>query len=155
MKTTTIKNYQKKVITLSVFYFLSCALFAQSVVQGKITNTEGSALLGATVLIEGTSTGESADLEGDFSLNVQPGTYTLVVRYIGFKSQTRDITIGDGETQTQNFQLVEGTALSEVVVIGSRNQNRTALETAVPVDIISVTEIVEDAPQVEVSQILN
>ncbi len=58
-------------------------------------------------------------------------------------------------TQTFNVILVSGVSLNEVVVIGSRNPNRTAVDTAVPVDIIDVTELITAGPQVNLNQILN
>ena len=58
-------------------------------------------------------------------------------------------------TQTFNVMMVSGVSLNEVVVIGSRNPNRTAVDTAVPVDIIDVTELITAGPQVNLNQILN
>jgi iron complex outermembrane receptor protein len=51
--------------------------------------------------------------------------------------------------------MKQGLELDEVVVVGSRNPNRTATDTAVPVDVIDVTELVTAGPQVNLNQILN
>ena len=51
--------------------------------------------------------------------------------------------------------LTEGVALEEVMLIGTRNPNRSSIDTAVPVDVIDVTELVTSGPQVNLNQILN
>ncbi|MBN2007793.1 carboxypeptidase-like regulatory domain-containing protein, partial [candidate division KSB1 bacterium] len=68
-------------------------LFAQGAVNGKISGTitdasSGEALPGANILIEGTSLGAASDMEGNYVIaKVPPGSYTLVVTYIGFKAK--------------------------------------------------------------------
>jgi len=58
-------------------------------------------------------------------------------------------------TKIFNVVLVSGVELKEVVVVGTRNPNRTAVDTAVPVDIIDVSELITAGPQVNLNQILN
>ncbi|WP_245558446.1 TonB-dependent receptor [Fulvivirga imtechensis] len=108
-------------------------------------------LPGASVLIRGTTTGGTTDLSGQLTLAI-PDEAILVVSHIGYKMQ--EIAVGDRSAVYVYLQLDEA-RLQEVVVVGSRNMNRTVLETPVPVDVISVDEIVKEAPQVEVAQILN
>lgn len=108
-------------------------------------------LPGVNVVVKGTATGGTTDLSGKLTLNV-PDEAVLVISYIGYKTQ--EIAVGNNTTLTINMELDEA-QLQEVIVVGSRNQNRTVLETPVPVDIISVEEIIKDVPQLEVSQILN
>ena len=58
-------------------------------IAGKITDSDGQALPGANVLVQGTSLGAAADEEGDyFILNLSPGTYTVVVQVMGYKTTT-------------------------------------------------------------------
>ncbi|MBN2012762.1 carboxypeptidase-like regulatory domain-containing protein, partial [candidate division KSB1 bacterium] len=58
-------------------------------ISGSITDAAtGEALPGANVLIQGTSLGAAADMEGHYIIaKVPPGSYTLVVTYIGFKAK--------------------------------------------------------------------
>jgi iron complex outermembrane receptor protein len=58
-------------------------------------------------------------------------------------------------TKIFNVVLISGVALKEVIVVGSRNPNRTAVDTAVPVDVIDVAELITAGPQVNLNQILN
>ena len=74
------------------------------VVKGKVVDAEtGETLPGASVTFaEGK--GISTDVNGMFSLDIPNGRRTLTVRYIGYKTVTKDIQVGDG-TQTFDISL--------------------------------------------------
>ena len=74
----------------------------------------------------------------------------LVVSYIGF--ETLQVTVNN---TVMDIRLISGVALSEVIIVGSRNPNRTATESTVPVDVIDMKELNNVAPQVNLNQILN
>ena len=57
------------------------------VVKGKVVDKGGEAVIGANILVKGTSTGAVTDLDGNYTLSVSPNA-TLVFSYIGMKSQT-------------------------------------------------------------------
>ena len=57
------------------------------VVKGKVVDKGGEAVIGANILVKGTSTGAGTDLDGNYTLSVSPNA-TLVFSYIGMKSQT-------------------------------------------------------------------
>ena len=57
------------------------------VVKGKVVDKGGEAVIGANILVKGTSTGAVTDLDGNYALSVSPNA-TLVFSYIGMKSQT-------------------------------------------------------------------
>ena len=72
-------------------------------------------LIGASILIKGTSSGEITDFDGNFTLNVPAGYDTLVFSYTGFKSE--EIIIGD-QTVINVVLGSDSELLEEVVVIG-------------------------------------
>ncbi|WP_455638939.1 TonB-dependent receptor [Parabacteroides sp.] len=83
-------------------------------ITGTIVDGNGMPIIGANVIVEGTSSGTITDLDGRFSLDVPAGS-KLQVSYIGYLSKT--ITINNNTTY--NIQLTEDTqALDEVVVVG-------------------------------------
>jgi len=89
-------------------------------VSGHVTDSQGP-LIGATVMEKGTNNGTVTDYEGNFSLNVQPGT-TLVISYVGYISQ--EVKAADG----MRVNLKEdGHVVNEVVVIGYGTQRREAV----------------------------
>ena len=91
-------------------------------VSGQVIDSEGP-LIGATVLEKGTSNGAVTDIDGNFSLDVQPGA-TLVVSYVGYISQ--EIKVGSQSNIYITLEA-EGGNLNEVVVIGYGTQRREAV----------------------------
>ena len=82
-------------------------------VSGTVVDAMGP-VIGASILEKGTSNGTVTDIDGNFSLNVQPGA-TLVISYIGFLTQE----IAVGNQSTINVTMKEDdTQLEEVVVVG-------------------------------------
>src|SRR6266480_4811257 len=94
-----------------------------AVITGKVTGRQGEALGGAIVAVEELRAAVATTVSGTYTLTITPDkakgqTVTLHVRYIGFKPDTRTITLGSG-TQTQNFTLAfDPMRLDAVVVTG-------------------------------------
>lgn len=99
----------------------------QKEISGAITNEEGQALQGATVLIKGTARGALTDTEGKYTLEVSEGD-VLQVSYIGYTS--KELTVGSGTTL--NITLAEDFAqLDEVVVTGYGTQKKRDVTAAI------------------------
>ena len=105
-------------------------------IEGSGSDANGG-LIGATVFVKGTFAGTVTDLTGSYSLELEAGDYTLEASYTGYAAQTQTVTVEAGKTGSVNFSLREGYTIDEVVVLGSRSEPRTQMETAVPVDVIS------------------
>ena len=85
------------------------------IIRGKVLDAKGDPLPGVTVLLKGTKFITQTDAKGNFALNVPNGTHTLVVRFLGYKTQ--EIAIGNNISFT--VSLVEDQqALDNVVVTG-------------------------------------
>jgi iron complex outermembrane receptor protein len=123
-------------------------------VSGTVLAAEGGApLAGASLVIVGTARSVLTNAQGRYSLSALAGTHTVRARLIGHEAAEQRLTIAAGETVTADFRLAATPlALNEVVVIGART-SRTALETPVPVDVITSQEVTE-AGHTEVNQIL-
>ena len=132
------------------FLLISLSLSAQQEsITGNVTDENAQALPGVTIQLKGTQTGTVTDFDGNFNIKAELGQ-TLVFTFVGFEKKEVEIT-----TTTINVQLVSGTNLEEVVLVGSRNRSRTVTESAVPVDVLDVEELQVSVPQVNVNQILN
>ena len=126
-------------------------------VRGRVTDVgNGSALAGVTVVVTGTKTGTTTDPNGDYSLSLAPGDYTLTFSFIGYDRQTARVTVPSTGTVEANVTLRESSSsLSEVVVVGSRStQVRTSTETVAPIDVIQSGDLIATG-QVEPTQQLN
>ncbi|WP_291867506.1 TonB-dependent receptor [Maribacter sp.] len=121
----------------------------QQFISGKITDDNNDPLPGASIIVKGSNNGTTTDFNGNYKIVANIGD-TLLISYIGFTS--KEITINNANFNTS---LIPGLKLSEAVVIGSRNPNRTALDTAIPVDIIDIAELAIAGPQISITQILN
>ena len=139
---------RKKHLMILVFLFGVIGL-AGAQVTGTVLDDEGEPLPGASVVVKGTTIGATTDFDGNFTINAEVAD-TLIVSYIGF--ETKEVV---AEAGAMSIQLSSGVALSEVVIIGSRAPNRTAVESAVPVDVIDMKELNSVGPQVNLNQILN
>ena len=139
-----------------IYYFigmllLSFSAFAQSYsVEGVVRDSDNQALPGVSVAVQGTSKGTSSDFDGKFQIEVKNGD-VLVFTFVGFETKRVTIT---GQV-TLNVVMKSGVELQEVVVTGTRNPNRTVTDSPVPVDVIDVTELTAQGPQVNLNQILN
>jgi iron complex outermembrane receptor protein len=141
-------------IALVIFTLaLSTGAFAQAVIKGAVRNASQQFLSAASVQIQGQNKGTTTDANGRYSLAVTPGTYTLVVSYVGYTTQQLKVTASAGEN-TQDVVLMEAGDLSMVTVIGSRNASRTRTESPVPVDVIPLAQVINEVGQVDLNQIL-
>ncbi len=98
-----------RILLLTAVLIVPVLLLAQDgKVRGKITDKEsGEPLIGANVIIEGTSLGASTDVEGEYIiLSVPPGVYAIKGSYIGYAAMTiSNIRVSSNITTTQDFQL--------------------------------------------------
>ena len=148
----TNNTFRFLLVSLIMAGSLLIANAQKGTVSGVVSDANES-LIGASVSVAGTATGTVTDIDGSYSLNLDPGTYNLVVTYVGYSIQRQPVTVTAGGTVTLNFTLSEGVTADEVIVIGSRSAPRTQLETAVPVDVIGARQLSTSA-QSNVSQIL-
>ncbi|HWP81959.1 MAG TPA: TonB-dependent receptor [Bacteroidota bacterium] len=101
--------HRKLNVALLLCILLPVFLFAQDgKLRGRVTDKEsGEPLIGANVVIEGTSLGASTDLNGDYIiLSIPPGTYTVRASYIGYAPfSISNIRISSNITTTVDIQL--------------------------------------------------
>ena len=111
---------------------------AQSKVSGKISAPNGDALVGASVVEKGTSNGVVSDLDGNFSLSVQPNA-TLQVSMVGY--ETQEIAVGN--QSVINISMVEGAVLNELIVtaLGIERSQKTLTYAAQKIDGSQVNQV--------------
>ncbi len=137
-------------LLLFVFFTLS-GLQAQRTLTGTVTDEDGDGLPGAYITVKGSTLGTTSDFDGTYTISVPEAANTLIFSFLGFG--TLEVAIGDSDQI--DAILVAGTVLDEVVLIGSRSAGRTKLTTAVPVDVVNVTEVATATAQTNVNQLLN
>ncbi len=124
------------------------SLLAQRTVTGTVTSAQDEPLIGATILVKGTTTGTVTDIDGTFSLEVPEGSDVLIVSYTGYNSQEIEI----GNQSQVSVVLEQGVSLDEIIVTGQGvGLERKRLTTTV--DVISAEDI-EAAPITQLDQVL-
>lgn len=108
--------------------FLCGILTAQQTasLSGQITDAStGDPLIGASVVLVGTYSGASADINGNYLIsNIKPGDYDIKVQFIGFETKLyTGISFAPGESKELNIELSEQSqSLNEVTVVGRASQ---------------------------------
>lgn len=123
------KYFLHKLLTLCIVFGVSQITFAQFQVTGIVKDaTNAEALIGASVLVKGTTTGAVTDVDGNFTLNVKSGSETLVISYTGY--QSKEININ--QQHTLDITLIQDSkVLSDVVVVGYGTVKKSDLTGAV------------------------
>lgn len=122
---------------------LYCQNDVHGTVEGKVTNaSDGSSLVGVTVLIEGTVLGTASDVNGFFRLtNVPEGKRVLQFSIIGFEREKRSLNVRRGDKQTVNVSLKEKAFESEEVVVTASRRPQSLEEVPVSIGILDGKEI--------------
>ncbi|WP_299381489.1 TonB-dependent receptor [uncultured Lacinutrix sp.] len=126
----------KKLSFLLSLLMCTAFAFAQQTVSGTVSDSNESALPGVNVVEKGTSNGTATDFDGNYSLNVSESA-TLVFSSVGYNKQ--EVAV-DGKSVI-NLTMVDGEALDEVVLVGSRTAPRSSVDTALPIDVVGVKEL--------------
>lgn len=137
------KHYLKAAL-IGVAVFLASFSMAQRTITGTVTDVEnGEPLIGATVLIVGTSTGTVTDFNGDYSIDLSEGANQLRFSYTGYQPQLMDI----GVSNVMDVKMSVGQVLDEIVVVGYGRQKKSDLTGSV------ATVSAEDIANVPVARI--
>ena len=112
MKTT---HQMKRILMLLAGFLLSVNVWAQLTVKGLVTDEQGEPVIGANILVKGSTNGTITDINGNYSISDVASNATLVFSYVGYTSQ--EIAVA-GKT-TINCTLKEDSeTLGEVMVVG-------------------------------------
>ncbi len=118
----------KKLFILSLILLLPLALFAQrGTIVGKVTDSNtGDELVGANVIIKGTSIGAASGMNGAYKIStVPPGSYTLRASFMGYKMAEKDVQVTAGQEVTVDFGLVEDVIYGQAIgIIADRAKER-------------------------------
>ena len=143
----------RKSITLSIgMFLLSGLLLGQFKVSGTITSAKsGDKLVGANVIVEGTETGTSTDVDGNYSLTVPAGLSRAKVtaRYIGYKQATATVTASG----TQDFSLKEDVLKMDAVMVTGVAGALTKTKTPFAIDKID-SDVLELAPATTIESLI-
>ena len=137
MKNTFTKTV---LIALVLFVFSIQYSIGQTTVSGNLSDSGGEALIGANVIIKGTTTGTVSDVNGNFNLSVdQAPPFTILVSMVGYSTVSKEIK--NATTTGLNIQMEEKSMLGQEVVISASRVEENILESPVTVEKIDVLGI--------------
>ncbi len=114
---------KRLLLTFSLVLTTGILLMAQRTITGTLSDQNGDPLIGASVLVAGTSTGTITDFNGEYSLNVPDDAKTLIFSYTGYTSKEIDL----GASDVIDVVLDEGVTLETAVVtaLGIEREKKT------------------------------
>ena len=125
MKMKRQKNLCYRLLIMLAVMFFALDVSAQAVISGHVKDETGEDVIGASVMIKGTSNGTVTDFDGNFKLECKPGA-TLVFTYIGFNPQ--ELTAKNGMEVVMKEDVAQ---LNEVVVVGYGSMAKKEISSSV------------------------
>jgi outer membrane receptor protein involved in Fe transport len=142
---TTVKFSRALSLTLTgIFFLIAVAAFSQNNITGKVTDSTGNPLPGATVKIKGSNKATKTNDQGAFSLpqGTLPST-VLVVSYVGFAD--KEVSVSSGQ-QILSITLSEKSNETQEVVVTGVFDRRTALQSSIAISTLKSETISKLAP---------
>ncbi len=109
---------------ISIFLFLFASILAnaqQFTLSGKVVDNNNEPLVNASVVVTETKQGTTTNFGGEFAMNLKKGNYTIRVSYLGFKTETKNVSIT--KNTNINFKLSANETLLEEVLVNAVRVN--------------------------------
>ncbi len=146
----------KKLILSLAVMFMTIVMIGQSSISGTLVDaSNGETLIGASVLVDGTSTGALSDIDGTFSISgLENGSHTIIISYVGYRDQSIDVDLTGGNTDLGTINMSAGGVNLESVVITGTMDIVQGRRTPVAVSTIGIREIQAKAGNVEFPELM-
>lgn len=131
------KTLHKFLLMTALTLFGATSAFAQSVVTGRVVDENDAPLIGATVIVPGTSQGTGTDAGGNFTLRLKEKAEKVEISFVGYLTQTKNIGGGKSNLGTIRLQP-DAVTLQDVVISQSIAVQR---KTPVAVSTVSAADI--------------
>ena len=148
------------VMTALLLVGVSGVAYAQqtTTLRGDVTDDSDSVIPGAEITATNNATGAdvtgSTDAAGAYELTLEPGIYTITAENPGFETGIADdVELIAGQSVLRNFTLELAAVTQSVVVVGSRAEPRSVIESTVPVDVIRTEDLARQGSRDLVSQL--
>ncbi len=128
----------KRNLSFIFFLFLTQYLISQNVISGTISADDGEPLIGANIIVKGSSDGTVTDIDGSFSFNTSSSfPMTLIASFVGF--QTSSFIIND--RSPIDIKLNTGNILADDVIISASRKAEKLQEAPAAVSVISAKDV--------------
>jgi outer membrane receptor for ferrienterochelin and colicins len=134
-------------IILILLVFLSASLtFAQNTITFKVTDESGDPLIGATVVVDGTSIGTITNAQGMAKYeNLEDGEFVFDISFVGYEEYKITLIFPQDNNRTIEIELEAGGEELEEVVISTTRSSRTIIDIPTRIEVITGEELGEKA----------
>jgi hypothetical protein len=130
-------------------------VWAQSGIKGVIKDAQmNDELIGATIMVEGTTNGAATDANGKFKLDISPGSYVVDISYVGYETQKVDVIVESGKYASIGNIKLEPNAIGigGIQIVADRARER---ETPVAFSNIESKQLEEQLGSRDIPLIMN
>ena len=133
-----------KQITFIILCLINVKFQAQNtgVIRGNVKDKNiQESIIGAVIVIDGTSIAATTDADGNYKINAPIGTYNIKTSYIGFETQIKyNISVTTGNAQVVNFEIDPiSNSLNEVAVVYEKGKSAVATDMITPLSVQQLT----------------
>ena len=107
-----MKNF-KNLLFVAVL-FISASVLGQAKITGEVVDQTNQPLPGASIVVKGTANGTSTDFDGEFTLQAEANSGTIVISFIGF--QSKEVSFSSSNAKLGTIQLQEDDSLDEIII---------------------------------------
>ena len=149
-----LQNYLRSFLLVLVVVTAQ-SIVAQTTIQGHVMDKKlKEPLTGAAILIEGTTNGTTADIDGNYTLTAAPGKYTLIVSYVSYTSQRiPNVVVESGKPTIVNIDMEEASLMLESVQVVA--QRRTDTELSMLKNVRSAVQVVNGISSQQIGKTLD
>jgi len=121
-----MKSFKTVLFLIGGLLFANLSFAQNGAINGKVIDeNSGEPIIGANILVVGTTTGTATDVDGNFKIKIEPGTYDLRFSFVSYATKrVSGVVVKPGETITLNVKMqVRTEELEELVVTARSVQN--------------------------------
>lgn len=144
---------QKYTLLTLIFLFAVSGYSQKSTLTGFIKDKTTKELLVGVSVYDAAGHGAATDIDGRYSIELEPGDYSFSYSYMGYDTQTISVHLEKGETKTQNIFLVSAALDLGVVVVSSGKFEQEIGELTVSMEVVQ-PELIENKNTTSIDQVL-
>lgn len=141
-------------VLLFLLLSLGAAQAQRALIGGKVMDSASNdPIIGANVYLQGTAFGTVTDLEGRYEISVAPGSYTIIVSYVGYASFSATVNAEAGQVLKLDVPLEQTNLLGQEVIVSASRQAEKITNAPATVSVINSRAIAE-LPSFNVAELL-
>ncbi len=129
------------------------AVAQQGELKGRITDTGSETLIGVNVLA-GDNVGVATDINGNYSLKLDPGRYSVTYKYIGYESVIIDIVLSSDDVLVKDIEMIPAASQLEMVVVSAGRYEQRLEDLTVSMEVIK-PYLIENRNNTSIAQVLD